>query len=180
MKCYRGKPLIPIAKKAKEKALKWTSGKEPIGNHSKKNFTPPVKQWCGETLGDLEPDYHLFTSAITLPQSVTVTYVDYAPNSTIRREEPYETLKDQNHKKSWDLGKRSVWKWPKRKHLEWKEPSEMLNRGKPLTTIAGPKKAKEKALKWTSQTGKEPTENHSEKNRALQIAKKNKTTDMKF
>ena len=30
------------------------------------NFTPPVKQWCGETLGDLEPDYHLFTSAITL------------------------------------------------------------------------------------------------------------------
>ena len=58
--------------------------------------------------------------------------------------------------------------------------SEMLNRGKPLTTIAGPKKAKEKALKWTSQTGKEPTENHSEKNRALQIAKKNKITDMKF
>ena len=38
--------------------------------------------------------------------------------------------------------------------------------------------AREKALKWTSQTGKEPYENHSEKNRgALQNAKKiNKTT----
>ena len=55
----------------------------------------------------------------------------------------------------------------------------MLNRGKPLIPI-GPKKAKEKALKWTSQTGKEPIENHSDKNRALQIAKKNKTTEMKF
>ena len=55
----------------------------------------------------------------------------------------------------------------------------MLNRGKPLIPI-GPKKAKEKALKWTSQTGKEPIENHSDKNRALQNAKKNKTTEMKF
>ena len=108
------------------------------------------------------------------------TYVDYASNSTIRREEPYETLKDQNHKNSWDLGKRSIWKRPKRKHLEWKEPSEMLNRGKPLITIAGPKRAKEKALKWTSQTGKEPMENHSEKNKALLIAKKSKTSEMKF
>ena len=30
-----------------------------------------MKQECGETLGDLEPVYHLFTSAITLSQSVT-------------------------------------------------------------------------------------------------------------
>ena len=59
-----------------------------------------------------------------------------------------------------------------------KEPDEMLNKTKTLTTIARLKKAKEKALKWTSQTGKEPYENHSEKNRALQNAKKNnkKTT----
>ena len=42
----------------------------------------------------------------------------------------------------------------------------MLNRT--LTTIARQKKAKEKALKWTSQAVKEPYENHSEKNRALQ------------
>ena len=55
----------------------------------------------------------------------------------------------------------------------------MLNGAKPLT-IAGLKKAKEKALKWTSQTGKETYENHSEKNRALQNAKKSKTTKMKF
>ena len=31
--------------------------------------------------------------------------------------------------------------------------------------------AKEKAQKWTSQTGKKPYKNHSEKNRALQNAK---------
>ena len=39
----------------------------------------------------------------------------------------------------------------------------------PLTTIDRLKKAKEKALKWTSQTGKEPYENNSDKNTALQI-----------
>ena len=48
---------------------------------------------------------------------------------------------------------------------------------KTLITIARQKKAKEKALKLSIQTGKEPYENHSEKNRALQNAKKiNKTT----
>ena len=56
----------------------------------------------------------------------------------------------------------------------------MLNREKPLTNNSWAEKAKEKALKWTSQTGKEPTENHSEKNRALQIVKKSKTTELKF
>ena len=40
--------------------------------------------------------------------------------------------------------------------------------------------AKEKALKWTSQTGKEPYKNHSEKNSALQNSKKSKTTKKKF
>ena len=65
-----------------------------------------------------------------LPQSVT--HVDYAPNSTIRREEPYETLKDQNHKKkSWV--EEVYEKDPKRKYSEWREPYEMLNRRKPLT-----------------------------------------------
>ncbi len=34
------------------------------------------------------------------------------------------------------------------------------------------KKAKEKALKGTSQTGNEPYKNHSEKNRAIQNAKR--------
>ena len=55
----------------------------------------------------------------------------------------------------------------------------MLNKTKTLT-IARQKKAKEKALKWSIQIGKEPYENHSEKNRALQNAKKNsKTTKTK-
>ena len=36
--------------------------------------------------------------------------------------------------------------------------------------------AKEKALKWTRQTGKVPYENNSVKNRALQMAKKNSKT----
>ena len=41
------------------------------------------------------------------------------------------------------------------------------------------KKAKEKALKWTSQTGKEPYKNHSEKNSALQNAEMNNKTTKK-
>ncbi len=65
------------------------------------------------------------------------------------------------------------------KHSELKEPDEMLNKTKTLTTIARQKKAKEKALKSTSQTGKEPDENPSEKNRALQNAKKNNKTTKK-
>ena len=59
-----------------------------------------------------------------------------------------------------------------RKHSELKEPDEMLDKTKTLTTIARQKKPKEKALKWTSQTGKEPYKNHSEKNSTLQNAKK--------
>ena len=50
-----------------------------------------------------------------------------------------------------------------RKHSELNVPYEMLNKTKTLTTIA----RQRKALKWTSQTGKEPYKNHSEKNRAL-------------
>ena len=65
-------------------------------------------------------------------------------------------------------------KKPQRKHSELKEPYETLDKTKTLTTIARQKKAKEKALKSTSQTGKEPDENPSEKNRALQNAKKKK------
>ena len=39
------------------------------------NFTPPAKQQCGETLGDLEPVYDLFTiaSETTLPEAVSQT-----------------------------------------------------------------------------------------------------------
>ncbi len=40
--------------------------------------------------------------------------------------------------------------------------------------IARQKTAKEKALQWTSQTGKEPHKNHSEKNKALHNAKRTK------
>ena len=63
---------------------------------------------------------------------------------------------------------------PTRKYSELKEPYEMLSKTKTLTTITRQKMAtKEKALKWTSKTGKEPYENDSEKNRALQMATKN-------
>ena len=69
---------------------------------------------------------------------------------------------------------------PKRKHSEWKEPYEMLNKAKPLNNNnTWVKKAKEKALKWTSQIGKEPYKNHSEKNRALQMATRNNKTSKK-
>ena len=57
----------------------------------------------------------------------------------------------------------------KKKHSELKEPCEMLDKTKTLTTIARQKKAKEKALKWSIQTGKEPYKNHSEKNRAYKM-----------
>ena len=36
-------------------------------------------------------------------------------------------------KKSWDVGRRRVWKRPKRKHSKWKEAYEMLNGAKPLS-----------------------------------------------
>ena len=60
----------------------------------------------------------------------------------------------------------------RRKHSELKEPCEMLDKTKTLTTIARQKKAKEKALKWSIQTGKEPYKNHSEKNTAYKMLKK--------
>ena len=50
-------------------------------------------------------------------------------------------------------------KHPQRKHSELKEPEEMLHKAKTLTAIARQKKAKEKALKRTSQTGKKPYRN---------------------
>ena len=55
----------------------------------------------------------------------------------------------------------------------------MLDKTKTLTTIATQKKAKEKALKRTSQIGKEPYKNHSEKNRVLENAKMNNKTTKK-
>ena len=64
-------------------------------------------------------------------------------------------------------------------HSELKEIYEMLNKTKTLTTIAREKTAKDKALKWTRQTGKELYENNYEKNRALQMAKKNNKTTKK-
>ena len=68
-----------------------------------------------------------------------------------------------------------------RQHSELKEPREMLNKTKTLRTITRQKKALEKALKWTSQTGKEPYKNHSEKKRSLQNDNNNnkKTTKKK-
>ena len=56
-------------------------------------FSPPVKQECGETLGDLEAVYYLFTIASEIILSQTVTHVGYARKSTVRRKEPYEMLK---------------------------------------------------------------------------------------
>ena len=81
------------------------------------------------------------------------------------------------------MGK-SVWKRPKRKHSEWKESYEVLNGAKPPSNnnnswAEESKKERKKALKWSIQIGKEPYKNHSEKNRALQNAKKNNKTTKK-
>ena len=50
------------------KNLRWiTADPSPWGN-----FTPPMKQECGETLGDLKPVYDLFMmSQFSLPKAVT-------------------------------------------------------------------------------------------------------------
>ena len=58
-----------------------------------------------------------------------------------------------------------------RKHSELKEPFETLEKTKTLTITARQMKAKEKALKRSIQTGKEPYRNLSEKNRAFKMLK---------
>ena len=78
------------------------------------------------------------------------------------------------------MGRRSVSKRPKGKQSEWKEPYEMLNEAKSLSNNKSwAKEGQEKLLKWTSQIRKEPYENHSEKNRVQQNAKKNNKTTKK-
>ena len=67
-----------------------------------------------------------------------------------------------------------------RKHSELKEPYEKCwTKQNTYNNSYRQKKAKEKALKWTSQTGKEPYKNHSEKNSTLQNAEKNNKTTKK-
>ena len=104
--------------------------------------------------------------------------------STLRREKHQEKL--TRTKPQEELGTKRGMPPPPlpshpspRKHSEFKKPDEMPNKTKTLTTIARQKKATEKVLKWTSQTGKEHYKNHSEKNRALQYAKKNNKTTKK-
>ena len=74
-----------------------------------------MKQECGETLGDLEPVYHLFTitGEITLPQAVT--HVIYARKRTARRKEPQN--KEEKHSKE-ELGRRRRKTRLKMKHSE--------------------------------------------------------------
>ena len=85
-----------------------------------------------------------------------------------------ETLGNANQKtkpqkKIWE--QEGVWKQHQRKHSELKEPDETLDKTKTLTIIARQKKAQEKALKWSIQTGKEPYRNQFEKNRAYKMLK---------
>ena len=59
-----------------------------------------------------------------------------------------------------ELGtRRCIEKTHQRKHLELKEPDQTLDKTKTVTITARQKKAKEKALKRTSQTRKEPYKN---------------------
>ena len=55
----------------------------------------------------------------------------------------------------------------------------MLNKAKPLNNNTWAEEGQRKSPEMNSQIGKEPYKNHSEKNRALQNAKKNKTTKKK-
>ena len=104
-----------------------------------------MKQQSGETLGDLEPVYHLFMTVneITLPPAVTC---GLPPKKR-------ETLRNANRiKPQEELGTRKCMNpplppFPQRKHSELKEPYQMLNKTKTLTTIARQKMAKEKVTK---------------------------------
>ena len=86
-------------------------------------------------------------------------------SETLRNANQNKTTRRAGYKKVYDPPPPPTPHSPQRKHSELKEPST-------LTTIARQKTAKEKALKWTSQTGKETYKNHSEKNRDLQMLKR--------
>ena len=79
--------------------------------------------------------------------------------STIRRE---KHLRNANQNKiTRRAGYKKVYNPPPspRKHSELKEPDQTLDKTKTVTITARQKKAKEKALKRTSQTRKEPYKN---------------------
>ena len=63
--------------------------------------------------------------------------------------------------------KGALWNAQRRKTTKYQQP------------LQGLKKAKEKTPKLSIQIGKKHSENHSEKNRALQYAKKNNKTTKK-
>ena len=68
------------------------------------------------------------------PATVCDTCGIHPKQHTKKRGALGNTKKGQTQKKrSWDVGRRSVWKRPERKHSEWKEPYETLNRAKPLS-----------------------------------------------
>ena len=76
----------------------------------------------------------LFTTCFKCNHPASLWHMWNTPQTAHPKERsPRKHWKDQNHKKSWDLGRRSVWKRPKRRHAEWKEPYEMLNGAKPLS-----------------------------------------------
>ena len=70
-----------------------------------------------------------------------------------------------------ELGTQCMTPHPQRKHSELKEPYEMLNKTKTLNTNSWIEEGQRKSPKM-NQTGKEPYENHSEKNRAYKMLKR--------
>ena len=86
---------------------------------------------------------------------------------TMRR----ETLGNANQNKTTKrAGYKKVYEKTHQKKLsELKEPHETLDKTKTLT--ARQKKAKEKTIKWSIQTGKKPYRNHSEKHSAYKMLK---------
>ena len=106
----------------------------------------------------------LFTTCLQLGVKSPATGCDMCTTPE-KHTKKRETPRKANQKKTTRRAGYKVYeKTSERKHSELKEPDKKLNKTKTLTTNPRQKKAKEKALKWTSQTGKEPYENHSEKN----------------
>ena len=148
-------------KQHSENTDKWHLCKAGSFSYSESLWTPPLE---GTSLhrwnNSVERPWgilSLFTTCLRLCVKSTATGCDTCGQplkSTLRGEKHQEML--PRTKPQEELGtRRCIKKNTQRKHSELKEPDEMLNKTKTLTTIVWQKKAKEKALQkplWEEQS----------------------------
>ena len=111
---------------------------------------------------------------ITLPQAVMWT----TPEKHTKRR---KTLGNANQNKTTRAGYKKVYGKKNIPKEAFRIKGALWNTGQNKNTNnnSETEEGQKKALKWSIQTGKEPYKNYSEKNRALQNAKKNNKTTQK-